>query len=85
MSRDRLLAFAQLLRIPNAFTAFADIALGGCVAAAVLPAAPAAFWAAYLLLALASFNRFCQATAPVLGLRDVAAKLLRRYTEAGRI
>ena len=39
MNRDRLLAFAQLLRIPNVFTAFADIALGGCVAAAVVPSA----------------------------------------------
>ena len=54
MSRDRLLAFAQLLRLPNVFTAFADIALGGCAAAAVLPPMPAAFWAAYLILALAS-------------------------------
>lgn len=54
MSRDRLLAFAQLLRLPNVFTAFADIALGGCVAAAVLPPMPAPFWAAYLVLALAS-------------------------------
>ncbi len=54
MSRDRILAFAQLLRIPNVFTAFADIALGGCVAAAVLPSMPAEFWLAYLTLALAS-------------------------------
>ncbi len=54
MSRDRLLAFAQLLRIPNVFTAFGDIALGTCVAAAVLPSMPAAFWLAYLILALAS-------------------------------
>lgn len=54
MNRDRILAFAQLLRIPNVFTAFADIALGACVGAAVLPATPVAFWAAYLVLALAS-------------------------------
>lgn len=54
MSRARLLAFAQLLRIPNVFTAFADIALGGCVAAAVLPPMPAEFWGAYVVLALAS-------------------------------
>ncbi len=54
MSRDRLLAFAQLLRIPNVFTAFADIALGACVAAALLPSAALEFWAAYLILALAS-------------------------------
>src|SRR6478735_8233425 len=54
MSRDRVLAFAQLLRIPNVFTAFSDIALGACVAAAVIQAAPVEFWGAYLLLALAS-------------------------------
>jgi 4-hydroxybenzoate polyprenyltransferase len=54
MSRDRLLAFAQLLRIPNVFTAFADIALGACAAAAVLPSMPTAFWLGYVVLALAS-------------------------------
>jgi 4-hydroxybenzoate polyprenyltransferase len=54
MSRERLLAFAQLLRIPNVFTAFADIALGACVAAAVVPSMPAEFWLAYIILALAS-------------------------------
>ena len=36
------------------FTAFADIALGGCAAAAVLPSVPAGFWLAYVVLALAS-------------------------------
>jgi 4-hydroxybenzoate polyprenyltransferase len=54
MSRASVLAFAQLLRIPNVFTAFADIALGGCAAAAVLPSAPTEFCLAYLVLALAS-------------------------------
>jgi 4-hydroxybenzoate polyprenyltransferase len=54
MSRARVLAFAQLLRIPNVFTAFADVALGGCAAAAVLPPMPAEFWGAYVVLALAS-------------------------------
>jgi 4-hydroxybenzoate polyprenyltransferase len=54
MSRDRLLAFAQLLRIPNVFTAFADIALGACTACAVLPSMPAESWLAYLVLALSS-------------------------------
>src|SRR5439155_21318920 len=54
MSRARVLAFAQLLRIPNVFTAFADVALGGCVAAAVMPSQPAEFWGAYVVLALAS-------------------------------
>lgn len=54
MNRARFLAFAQLLRIPNVFTAFADIALGACVAVAVLPAQPIDFWLAYVVLALAS-------------------------------
>jgi 4-hydroxybenzoate polyprenyltransferase len=54
MNRARILAFAQLLRLPNVFTAFADIALGACVAAAILPSTPIGFWLAYLLLALAS-------------------------------
>jgi len=51
---SRLLACAQLLRLPNVFTAFADIALGAVVGAAILPSAPASFWFAMLLLALAS-------------------------------
>ncbi|MFM8273908.1 MAG: UbiA family prenyltransferase [Gemmata sp.] len=54
MNRDRILAFAQLLRIPNVFTAFADIALGACAAVAFVPSPPAAFWAAYFVLALSS-------------------------------
>ena len=54
MTRDRFLAFAQLLRIPNVFTAFADVALGACAAAAVLPSMPVEFWLAHLVLALAS-------------------------------
>lgn len=33
----QLLAVAQLLRLPNVFTAFADIALGACVGVAVTP------------------------------------------------
>ena len=53
MSRSRVLAFAQLLRIPNVFTAFADVALGACVASALIPM-PAAVWGAYAVLALAS-------------------------------
>ena len=51
---DRVLAFAQLLRLPNVFTAFADIALGAAVGASLLPSAGGAFWAAIVLLALAS-------------------------------
>lgn len=54
MNRGRLLAFAQLLRLPNVFTAFADVALGAAAADAFLPSMPAALWAAYLVLALAS-------------------------------
>jgi 4-hydroxybenzoate polyprenyltransferase len=54
MSRDRLLAFAQLLRLPNVFTAFADIALGAAVGSAVLPSPSGSFWAAVALIALAS-------------------------------
>jgi 4-hydroxybenzoate polyprenyltransferase len=50
----RLLAYAQLLRLPNVFTAFADIALGAAVGAAILPSAPLAFWIAMALIALAS-------------------------------
>jgi 4-hydroxybenzoate polyprenyltransferase len=54
MSRSNVLAFAQLLRIPNVFTAFADIALATAVATVVLPVVGAGFWIAAILLALAS-------------------------------
>jgi 4-hydroxybenzoate polyprenyltransferase len=54
MPHPRLLAFAQLLRIPNVFTAFADIALASSVAATILPSTPTAFWVAAVLLALSS-------------------------------
>lgn len=54
MERDRCLAFAQLLRLPNVFTAFADIALGAAVAATVLSPVPSAFWGAMAIVALAS-------------------------------
>jgi 4-hydroxybenzoate polyprenyltransferase len=54
MSSPRLIAFAQLLRLPNVFTAFADIALATAVAAAVLPATPGSFWLSAVLVALAS-------------------------------
>jgi 4-hydroxybenzoate polyprenyltransferase len=50
----RLLAYAQLLRLPNVFTAFADIALGASVAGALLSDVPVAFWGAMALIALAS-------------------------------
>jgi len=35
MTRPRLLAFAQLLRLPNVFTAFADICMAGAVVGAI--------------------------------------------------
>jgi 4-hydroxybenzoate polyprenyltransferase len=55
MPSPRLLALAQLLRLPNVFTAFADIALAACAALAVTPGWPAAdFWVRVALLALAS-------------------------------
>ena len=55
MPSPRLLAFAQLLRLPNVFTAFADIALAACVGLAVTPGAPSSdFWLRVVLLALAS-------------------------------
>jgi 4-hydroxybenzoate polyprenyltransferase len=54
VNSDRFLAYAQLLRLPNVFTAFADIALGAAVGAAVLSAARAAFWSSMALIALAS-------------------------------
>jgi 4-hydroxybenzoate polyprenyltransferase len=53
--RPRLLAFAQLLRLPNVFTAFADVALAGCVGAAVYPEwQSSGYLSALALLALAS-------------------------------
>ena len=54
MPNPRLLAFAQLLRLPNVFTAFADIALATCAGAAVLVEVPGSFWESAVLLALAS-------------------------------
>ncbi len=54
MISPRLLAYAQLLRLPNVFTAFADIALGAAVGTAVLPSAPLSFWIAMTLVAASS-------------------------------
>jgi 4-hydroxybenzoate polyprenyltransferase len=55
MSSPRLLAFAQLLRLPNVFTAFADIAMATCAALSVIPVWPGAdFWGRVALLTLAS-------------------------------
>jgi 4-hydroxybenzoate polyprenyltransferase len=54
-SRPRLFAFAQLLRLPNVFTAFADIALAACAGIHFLGgSADVAFWGRVVLLALAS-------------------------------
>ena len=53
--RPRLLALAQLLRLPNVFTAFADVALAACAGVATTPGpTDAAFWGRAGLLALAS-------------------------------
>ena len=54
MPNPRLLAFAQLMRLPNVFTAFADIALATCAGAAVMAEVPGSYWASAVLLALAS-------------------------------
>jgi len=54
MPVPRLLAFAQLLRLPNVFTAFADIALAGCVGLALVPVAGREYLLTLLLLAVAS-------------------------------
>jgi hypothetical protein len=51
---NRLRAFAQLVRLPNVFTALADIALGALVTGA-LPAR----WLPFVLLALASACLYC--------------------------
>ena len=52
--RPKLLAFAQLMRLPNVFTAFADIAMTACVAVAVMPSIGADYVQTIALLALAS-------------------------------
>jgi 4-hydroxybenzoate polyprenyltransferase len=50
----RLLAYAQLVRLPNVFTAMADIFLGALVTGALLE-----HWAAFLLLLAASSCLYC--------------------------
>ena len=54
MPHPRLLAFAQLLRLPNVFTAFADIAMATAAGAALLPHTSGWFWESAALIALAS-------------------------------
>ena len=58
MNRDSFLAYAQLLRIPNVFTALADIALGAAVAVTMLPSLPAGYLGATVLVALASCSLY---------------------------
>ncbi len=52
--RPRVLAFAQLMRLPNVFTAFADIAMTACVGVAVLPSIGEEYVRTIALLAAAS-------------------------------
>ena len=52
--KPRLLAYAQLMRLPNVFTAFADILLGACAAGYVTDRNEIV-----LLLALASGCLYC--------------------------
>ncbi|HXD89250.1 MAG TPA: UbiA family prenyltransferase [Urbifossiella sp.] len=54
MPYRQLLAYAQLLRLPNVFTAFADIAMTACVGIAVLPEVSREYLQTMALLALAS-------------------------------
>jgi 4-hydroxybenzoate polyprenyltransferase len=54
-TRPRLLAYAQLLRLPNVFTAFADIGLAACAGVAIFPGwREPGYWQTVGLLALAS-------------------------------
>ena len=55
----RLLPFARLLRLPNVFTAFADVALALCCVAHFAPELDAAFPARAALLFLASGCLYC--------------------------
>ena len=48
------LAYARLVRLPNVFTAFSDIAMAGATAYALAPPADDKFWPCLLLVALAS-------------------------------
>src|SRR4051812_42314353 len=60
--RKRLRPYAQLVRLPNVFTAFADIGLGGLAAAAHSERHPGALldhWLPFLLLLLASGLLYC--------------------------
>ena len=52
--KQSLLAYAQLLRLPNVFTAFADIAMSACAAGYVLEA-----FDTFALLLMASGSLYC--------------------------
>jgi hypothetical protein len=54
MPAPRLLAFAQLMRLPNVFTAFADIVLAACVGIALMPDVSREYITTIAILALAS-------------------------------
>src|SRR6516164_754343 len=55
----RLRSYAQLVRIPNVFTALADIGLAGLAAGVLTGGAPAEVWAALGLLLAASACLYC--------------------------
>lgn len=84
----RLLAFAQLLRLPNVFTAFADVAAAACVGLALLPDwPPAAFWVKAALLALASGSLYLAGMVwnDVFDLAEDAAARPFRPLPSGRV
>src|ERR1700731_1070496 len=55
----RLRAYAQLVRLPNVFTALADIGLAGLASGALTPNAPPRVWLAFGFLLLASACLYC--------------------------
>jgi len=55
----RLRTYAQLVRLPNVFTALADIGLGGLAAGALTADAPLAVWQTFGFLLLASACLYC--------------------------
>ena len=52
-------AYAQLVRFPNVFTAFADICLGGLAAGILTSNATISAWTAFALLLAASGSLYC--------------------------
>jgi 4-hydroxybenzoate polyprenyltransferase len=55
----RLRTYAQLMRLPNVFTALADIGLAGLASGALSVQAPLAVWLSFLALLLASACLYC--------------------------